>query len=1538
VRREKVRQWILASRQSAAVLVSTHHVDDISILSDQVWYLNDRYLGYDGPLSRVQDMQFSTPAGSISGRSLSRQEQQQQRQQFGSGSSVGSGSRHASAAVTPLSRMKRTSTSIMKKTVRFSEFGISWGQKALEFNIGSSEILSKFKQAIAEDSAASLLWGADASRLLLVSGVEGRGDRRSNKSYLMSVGIPGHLNSFLFAFIQALEKVEVTNWSIASPNVFKAVTAASEEFGRNRVDSSAEDTGNFPSSGNFSDAAPAGKSPPDPPQSGCWLACGLCCLVGADAGHIRSIMKMRWIEIKSYFALFSMLNIVVPFMVVWVIVFSCNNNIYPELFLGSGAPVLAGLGEVLAGSGMLKHVDSGIQSNWVDSQYGHRGLAEAEAEAESNSFHAYDYDYDYDYDTTLAAKQTPAERAAGEGEVLGSAAKKAKKLLAQKKKLQPQQDALQGIFGDMLRWEGSTDSSGLEGGMSADLMKHPADRWGAIVVDDKVERFIDTSIYIPSAALTHSPDDIYKTATLAHKRICNESYDSYGQPESGRKESNAEKGGHRFWTLEKSLFFCGSGAATRIGVARNYNMSTGLSSSALVVSSYASLSANVSLLCNTTAHHAAPIFLKEIVPPAFAAMSASASASHAPTAAPSARPSGDPSDKHPGKQPKGGLSMEGGGRRRQREAKLALLDDLNGAPRYDLFSHPFPEIDLTNQTSMWRGYLGASFVLMFMLICSMASVRLITQLRASGVKHALHLAGVSCPSYWIANYICDVGIMFLILLCMYCGILLGGGPVSSFYFDLPPYSGVLFLAAIGAFSLAIVAADYACCALSVDPLVSQLACALSSVLVGVCLKLYCRLHKSDTSASLSTAMTIVSPSYAFTSALFDMFSQYADNIGKSGGVLRERNTPGLVAAVGFDVLMMLGQAVAYLILTVLVDKYWVRLKACGATVTPDLPRRAMRGLRRMLAGQRPPAPAAARPGGESLESMWGQRCRSGSGNSGSGGGSPGGNSNSSEGGEGEGEGDSLLSPFDPSSPPPPSSGSPSPDSERDGEEDLLGGVSVGIEAAIAPPGYAGTKAGIGIGAGVGIGIGAGAASEASPLLPRRPASSRDSVAVYGAVAGRSAPFPTPFPTPFPAPASASAPSPVSVPSPERPSKADSAAGGAGRDLSGDSDSDSAPPPPKPPRIGGAGLSVEYSLRDAPPALHALSLAVAQGDRVALVGVNGGGKSTLFRTLSCGTRNVPRGGAASVRGLSVASQAWEIFARRLVGYVPQEGGLLCFLTVRETIEMFASLVRPGPANNSTGSASASSASNTSSAVANALSVMDSKYLSYPVLALSGGNKKKLSIVLANMHTPAALLLDECTTGIDPEAADRVLEYLNANLASEQGLLFASHRVDECVLTCDKIVVLCEGRAVLHGPIRDFYDMATEFYLLDLRVINRTRSLSAIHEFVALMRRALLSRMGPSPHRQDRAGGHEQHGNFNSGNSVFTNVIVYSPTLVRVMCRKSDVPLSVMWTLVEEMSIAKCIRHYFFRDVGMEEVLSVLIGDTHVTLDQGWGAIY
>lgn len=199
------------------------------------------------------------------------------------------------------------------------------------------------------------------------------------------------------------------------------------------------------------------------------------------------------------------------------------------------------------------------------------------------------------------------------------------------------------------------------------------------------------------------------------------------------------------------------------------------------------------------------------------------------------------------------------------------------------------------------------------------------------------------------------------------------------------------------------------------------------------------------------------------------------------------------------------------------------------------------------------------------------------------------------------------------------------------------------------------------------------------------------------------------------------------------------------------------------------------------ALHPLDLSVEQGEMFGLLGPNGSGKTTLFRILS--TLMLPTGGSAKILGADVASDAATVRSR--IGVVFQSQSLDLKLTARENlrhqghlfgmrgeflanriVQMLQRVGLSDRANESAGN-------------------------------LSGGMQRRLEIAKGLIHSPAVLILDEPTTGLDPGARKDVWQYLASLRASEGAtVIVTTHLMDEAE-RCDRLAILHEGSLVAHG---------------------------------------------------------------------------------------------------------------------------------------------
>ena len=216
-----------------------------------------------------------------------------------------------------------------------------------------------------------------------------------------------------------------------------------------------------------------------------------------------------------------------------------------------------------------------------------------------------------------------------------------------------------------------------------------------------------------------------------------------------------------------------------------------------------------------------------------------------------------------------------------------------------------------------------------------------------------------------------------------------------------------------------------------------------------------------------------------------------------------------------------------------------------------------------------------------------------------------------------------------------------------------------------------------------------------------------------------------------------------------------------------------------PVLDVAGLTVRLG---AGPALEDVSLQVAAGEIVALVGANGAGKSTLLRAVMGYLQ--PAAGAILLGGLPLARIPVEGRARLGIGYAPEGRWMFPGMTVRETIEVAC----------------------LGSARSRAARIAELERL-FPALAahagrrawqLSGGQQQMLALARALAPGSRLLLLDEPSLGLAPIAAAEVVAHLRAIAATGTAILLAEQNAALALDIADRAVLLRLGRVAAHGP--------------------------------------------------------------------------------------------------------------------------------------------
>jgi ABC-2 type transport system ATP-binding protein len=201
-------------------------------------------------------------------------------------------------------------------------------------------------------------------------------------------------------------------------------------------------------------------------------------------------------------------------------------------------------------------------------------------------------------------------------------------------------------------------------------------------------------------------------------------------------------------------------------------------------------------------------------------------------------------------------------------------------------------------------------------------------------------------------------------------------------------------------------------------------------------------------------------------------------------------------------------------------------------------------------------------------------------------------------------------------------------------------------------------------------------------------------------------------------------------------------------------------------------------RKTPPveAVRGLSFDVRKGEFFGLLGPNGAGKST---TLGCiTTLVVPTAGRILLDGVDVTANASE--AKRRIGVVPQTRNLDRDLTVRECLTYHARYFGVPAAEREP----------RADRLLEEMKIADKR--DAKPLTLSGGQQQRVMIARALMHRPGVLLLDEPTTGLDPQARRQLWETLRALHKAGTTLILTTHYMEEADQLCERLAIIDHGR--------------------------------------------------------------------------------------------------------------------------------------------------
>lgn len=192
----------------------------------------------------------------------------------------------------------------------------------------------------------------------------------------------------------------------------------------------------------------------------------------------------------------------------------------------------------------------------------------------------------------------------------------------------------------------------------------------------------------------------------------------------------------------------------------------------------------------------------------------------------------------------------------------------------------------------------------------------------------------------------------------------------------------------------------------------------------------------------------------------------------------------------------------------------------------------------------------------------------------------------------------------------------------------------------------------------------------------------------------------------------------------------------------------------------------------------------------LLGENGAGKTTLMRVLT--TVLKPSSGTVSLDGILYNEGNYEKI-QRMIGYLPQEIELYPALTVQECLEYMGDL-------------SGLSKKNCKEKIEFYLEKTSLvEHRKKKIRQLSGGMKRRVGLVQALLNDPKFLIVDEPTTGLDPEERIRIRNLL-VDFSENRTVLFSTHVVEDLVATCNQLAVMKKGKFLYAGSIPELLEEA------------------------------------------------------------------------------------------------------------------------------------
>lgn len=203
-----------------------------------------------------------------------------------------------------------------------------------------------------------------------------------------------------------------------------------------------------------------------------------------------------------------------------------------------------------------------------------------------------------------------------------------------------------------------------------------------------------------------------------------------------------------------------------------------------------------------------------------------------------------------------------------------------------------------------------------------------------------------------------------------------------------------------------------------------------------------------------------------------------------------------------------------------------------------------------------------------------------------------------------------------------------------------------------------------------------------------------------------------------------------------------------------------------------------------PAVKRVSFSIGKGEVVGLLGPNGAGKTTIMKVLTC--YHYPDGGTATLNGFDVVREPLAV--KRQIGYLPEMAPVYTDLNVYEYLNFIAE------------ARGIDAAERKRRIEETAAECGLSSVLYKEIGNLSKGYRQRTGLAQAIIHKPEILILDEPTTGLDP---NQIIEIRNLikNIGKEKTVLLSTHILQEVEAVCDRVLIVNDGLIAAEGTTEE-----------------------------------------------------------------------------------------------------------------------------------------